>query len=115
MCDETEAMIRTGGDLLRLPEFLTTRGRCLARVNRVDDAERSFAEAIELARAQNAWSGELRASLALAELRMAQGRGGDVPALLRAFVAAAQGEDSLDLRQARALLLQCEDLEQPAS
>lgn len=115
MCDETEAMIRAGGDLLRLPAFLTTRGRCLVKVSRIDDAERSFAEAIDLARAQNAWSGELRASLALAELRVGQGRGGDVSALLRPFVEAAREEDSPDLRQARSLLLQWEDVEQPVA
>ncbi len=103
MCDEAEAMIRQGGDLLRLPEFLATRGRCLARVDRAVDAERSFLAAIELAREQGARACELRAAVTLAELRVAQGRADEVPDLLRPLVG-THADDSLDARHARAML-----------
>lgn len=107
MCDEAEAVIRQGGDLLRLPEFLTTRGKCMARVGRTDEAEASFLSAIALAAEQGSWSGQLRASVALAQSHVAQGRTGAVRALLAPLIGAARGETSHDLRQAQALLEEC--------
>ena len=111
MCDEAEALIHRGGDLQRLPEFLTMRGKCQMRVGRIDDAEHSFAAAIGHARQQGAWSGQLRAGVALAESRVAQGRFDDARALLLPLVGAAPDPTSPDLLRARALLKEhCEPI-----
>jgi predicted ATPase/DNA-binding winged helix-turn-helix (wHTH) protein len=103
MCEQAEATIQRGGDLLRLPECLTTRGRCQANMGRHADAEQSFLAALALAQQQGAWSEQLRASVALAELRQAQGDT-DAVALLRPLVDAARHEQSPDLARARLLL-----------
>lgn len=103
-CDEAEASIRRGGDLLRLPEFLTTRGQCQANMGRVADAEHSFQAALTLAQQQGAWSEQLRASVALAALRAAQDRAGEVAPLLQPLLDGVVEQDSPDLARARALL-----------
>lgn len=103
MCEQAEATIRRGGDLLRLPEFLTTRGGCQANMGRHADAEQSFLAAIALAQQQGAWSEQLRASVALVQLRQAHGAV-DAAALLLPLVDAARHEHSPDLARARALL-----------
>ncbi|NGZ88526.1 ATP-binding protein [Duganella aceris] len=116
MCDEAEATIHRGGDLLRLPECLTTRGKCLVKIGNVDDAEQSFVSAIDLATRQGAWSWRLRATLALAELRVGQGKNKEVVALLLPLVSAADGENSADLARARTLLNEyLEEINEPTA
>jgi predicted ATPase/DNA-binding winged helix-turn-helix (wHTH) protein len=103
-CDEAEASIRRGGDLLRLPELLTTRGQCQANMGRAADAEHSFQTAIALAQQQGAWSEQLRACVALAALRAAQGRASDIAPLLQPLLDGMAEQQSPDLTRARALL-----------
>ncbi|WP_343732292.1 winged helix-turn-helix domain-containing protein [Duganella sp.] len=113
-CDEAEAAIQRGGDLLRMPEFLTTRGKCLARMGRSDQAEQSLLSAITLAATQGAWSEQLRASVALAELRIAQDRADAVVPLLSPLLSAAANQQSPDLARARAFIEQYAEIEQPS-
>jgi predicted ATPase len=69
------------------------------------EAETWFHRAIEAARRQQAKSFELRAVLGLARLHHRQGRGAESSLLLeRAFSWFTEGHDTLDLRQAAALL-----------
>nr|WP_176647674.1 winged helix-turn-helix domain-containing protein [Duganella sp. SG902] len=110
MCDEAEATIRRGGDLLRLPELLTTRGKCLARLGRGEDAAQSYQSALDIATGQGAWSWRLRSALALAELRLAQGQAAGVAPLLAPLVGEAGDETSPDIARARHLIDQHADI-----
>jgi predicted ATPase/DNA-binding winged helix-turn-helix (wHTH) protein len=103
-CDEAEATIRRSGDLLRLPELLTTRGQCQVSIGRAAGAERSFMAALELAQQQGAWSEQLRAGVALAALRAGQGHAEAVAPLLQPLLEVAADQQSPDLTRARALL-----------
>jgi tetratricopeptide (TPR) repeat protein len=103
MCDEAEAMIRQGGDMLRLPPLLVARGRSQWKVGATTDAEHSFSAAIEVAAEQGAWTEQLRATLALAELYVAQLRNDDVAPLLLPFVTAPE-KNIPDIARAHALL-----------
>jgi predicted ATPase/DNA-binding winged helix-turn-helix (wHTH) protein len=103
MCNEAEAMIRHGGDMLRLPPLLVTRGRSQWKIGAISDAENSFSAAIEVAADQGAWTEQLRATLALADLYMAQLRNDEIAPLLFPFVSAPE-TDMPDIARARKLL-----------
>jgi len=103
-CDEVERMIRAGGDFLRMPELLITRGQCLAAVGQRDKAEESYLAAIELARSQGVKSDQVRASVALAQLWIGAGRIEEARGLLRPHIIDAADETSPDLSLARNLL-----------
>lgn len=103
-CDEVENLTRMGGDFLRLPELLATRGYCLAAAGQADLSERSYLAAIELARSQGVKSGQLRAAVSLAQEWIRVGRKEDAGRLLTPLVAAAGGEISLDVTLALELL-----------
>ena len=69
------------------------------------DAERSFQHAIEVARRQSARSWELRATTSLARLWQKQGRTDEArQALAEIYNWFTEGFDTLDLKEARALL-----------
>jgi len=104
LCDEVESLIRAGGDLLRLPGLLTTRGRCLAAAGHSEEAERSYLAAIELARSQGVTSTQVRAAVALAQQLIGAGRDEQAHRLLRPYLIGAGDETSLDLSLARSLL-----------
>ncbi len=71
----------------------------------VAEAERRFERALELARAQQARSWELRAATSLARLWRDQGRRGEAHDLLApVYRSFAEGFDTSDLKQAGALL-----------
>jgi predicted ATPase/DNA-binding winged helix-turn-helix (wHTH) protein len=102
-CDEAEAMIRAGGDLLREPELLVARGRCLAATGRRGEAEQGYRSAMALALGQGAaWCG-LRAAVALAGQLREDGGADAARAVLQDFLDAGLDESS-DLARARALL-----------
>jgi len=104
MCDEVAKMIEKGGDLLRMPELLITRGRCLSAAGQVEKAEKSYLAAIELARSQGVKSSQVRAAVALAQQLIGAGRTEDAHRLLRPHVIDAGDETSVDLSLARSLL-----------
>src|SRR4029077_12924610 len=52
LCDEIAQKIESGGDILRMPELLTVRGRALAAAGDRDGATKSFLAAMDLARTQ---------------------------------------------------------------
>jgi len=81
-CAQAEAMIRAGGDFLRMPQLLLTKGHCLAAAARHDEAGQSYLAAMELAAAQGAGATRLRAALALAQQLIGAGRAAEARALL---------------------------------
>jgi predicted ATPase len=69
------------------------------------NAQRYFEQALDVARAQQARSLELRAAVSLARLWRGQGRRTEARDLLaRVFDRFTEGLDTLDLKEARALL-----------
>ncbi|MEW6344962.1 MAG: winged helix-turn-helix domain-containing protein [Paraburkholderia sp.] len=106
MCDEVEALIRAGGDLLRMPELLCARGYCLAAAGRLDESAQSYLAAIELSRSQGAKAEQVRAAVALAKQWIDSGRDADAHGLLRPLVEEAGVERSVDIALARSLLNQ---------
>ena len=68
------------------------------------EAEACFQRAIEAAHACEAHALELRAANRLARLWLARDRGDEARALVRAALAAVEATDSVDRREAEALL-----------
>ncbi|WP_437878067.1 TOMM system kinase/cyclase fusion protein [Sorangium sp. So ce513] len=88
-----------------VPELHRLRGDCLRCLGDERAAERSYREAIELARSQGARSFELRASLHLARLLDREGRLGEVhDALSRALDGFPEGQRWCELAAAEAML-----------
>ncbi|WP_179404472.1 ATP-binding protein [Burkholderia guangdongensis] len=104
MCDEVEALIRTSGDFLRMPELLFARGYCQAAAGQRDQSEQSYLAAVELAGSQGVRSGQVRAAVALARQWIGTGREKDAHQLLRPLVEDAGDETSVDLSLARRVL-----------
>ena len=72
-----------------------------------DDAERSFGAALSIAREQGTKGFELRAATSLARLWRDQGKGAEAHALLAPVYGwFTEGFDTLDLKEAKALLEQ---------
>jgi len=88
------------------PEIYRTRGDILRDLDRLDQADQAYREALACARAQGARSLELRALTSLLDLRLSRGRQpNDLPAKLRRTMAAmACQPDRPDLMSARELL-----------
>jgi predicted ATPase len=92
-------------DLLRIEaELLLTRVE--AEGQRVTmHAEKSLTRALTIARAQNARSWELRAASSLARLYWRQGRAAEATGLVKPILERfTEGQDTADLRTARAIL-----------
>jgi predicted ATPase len=71
----------------------------------VDEAERSYNDAIAIAQSQCARSLELRAAISLARLLRSQGRNAEARERLALIYGwFSEGFDTLDLKQAKALL-----------
>jgi class 3 adenylate cyclase/tetratricopeptide (TPR) repeat protein len=88
-------------------ELRRLRGEILlaARRDAADDAERSYKEAIAVAKAQQAHSLELRAATSLARLLLGQGRTAEARAqLAETFGWFTEGFDTADLIEAKELL-----------
>jgi class 3 adenylate cyclase/tetratricopeptide (TPR) repeat protein len=86
-------------------EFHRLEGIALIGLNRVEDGQSALEEALRLARRQQAKSYELRAATSLAQLRGEQGRRAEARDLLAPVYGwFTEGFDTLDLKEAKALL-----------
>jgi predicted ATPase len=92
-------------DVIFAPEIRRIRGEVLWRQDQRGEAERSFREAIAIARSRSERSLELRATTSLARLLAGQDRGGEARQMLAEIYGwFTEGFDTFDLRAARALL-----------
>jgi predicted ATPase len=98
-------MMRSGGEHFSLPEIHRIQGKLLLAGSDRDAAEAAFREALSIGRAQQAKSLELRAATSLARLWRDQGRRTEARDLLAPIYSwFTEGFDTLDLREAKALL-----------
>jgi len=107
MVEEGLERMRTGGERFSLPEIHRIKGKLLlaSSVNNADAAETAFAEALSIARAQQAKLLELRASVSLARLWRDQGKTHQARELLAPVYGwFTEGFDTRDLKEAKALL-----------
>jgi tetratricopeptide (TPR) repeat protein len=88
-------------------EILRVRGELLRRRGLIDEPERCFRRAVEIARARGEHSLELRAATSLARLLAARGRRAEARTTLAGIHGwFTEGLDTADLREARAVLTQ---------
>ncbi|MGF6229645.1 putative ATPase/DNA-binding winged helix-turn-helix (wHTH) protein [Inquilinus ginsengisoli] len=94
-----------------MPELLRIRGeirRLEGSAMAIAAAEDDFRQALEMARRQEALSWELRVATSLARLWRLQGRSGEADDLLSAvYCRFGEGFGTVDLKAARALMLDC--------
>jgi predicted ATPase len=105
--EEGLAMTRTGGDRFSLPEIHRIKAKLLLASSAADRyaAEAAFGEAIEVSRGQQARLLELRAAMSMARLWRDQGKRDEARELLAPVYGwFTEGFDTLDLKEARALL-----------
>jgi predicted ATPase len=105
--DRTIAMVETSGERWCEAEVHRTAGEIELMSSRPDaaKAEGHFERALEIARAQQARSWELRAATSLARLWRDQGRRAEAHDLLAPVYGwFTEGFDTLDLKEAKALL-----------
>jgi len=105
--EEGLEMMRTGGELFNSPEIYRIKGKLLlaASVKDPDPAETAFAEALSIARAQQAKFLELRAAMSLARLWRNQSKVQQARELLAPVYGwFTEGFDTRDLKEAKALL-----------
>jgi predicted ATPase len=106
--DQALASANRGGECWFVAELLRIKGEVLLR--RAGDqsllaAERSFCEALDVAREQGALSWELRTALSVARLRVGQDRPDDARQLLvPVYNRFTEGFETPDLRSASAML-----------
>jgi class 3 adenylate cyclase/predicted ATPase len=97
--------IEASGERVWQAELHRVKGLVLLSQNRLDAAQTSFEQAIRTAQAQQAKSLELRAAASLARLWGEQGRRAEASALLGPVYGwFTEGFDTLDLKEAKALL-----------
>jgi adenylate cyclase len=99
-------LARTGARFMS-SELRRLEGELLLKLDgsRPSEAEASFAQAIALARTQEAKSLELGATVSLSRLLLEDGRGGEAQDILTAVYASfSEGFETPDLRAARELL-----------
>ena len=93
------------GERSHLAEVLRLKGWMLLQQGQVDAAQASYLASLEVARAQQARSWELRTATSLARLWQSQGRPHEARALLEPVYAwFTEGFDTHDLKAAQALL-----------
>jgi predicted ATPase len=105
--EEGLAMMRTGGEHFSLPEIHRIKGKLLltGSANDRNAAEAAFSEALSIARAQQAKLLELRAAMSMARLWRDQGKPQQARELLAPVYGwFTEGFDTLDLKEAKALL-----------
>jgi tetratricopeptide (TPR) repeat protein len=86
-------------------EFHRLEGIALTGLNRIEEAQHAFAEALRIARKQQAKSYELRAATSLARLWGEQGRRAEARDLLAPLYGSfTEGFDTADLKDAKRLL-----------
>jgi predicted ATPase len=97
--------IEATGERVWQAELHRVKGLVLLSQNKLDAAQTSFEQAIRIARAQQAKSLELRAAASLARLWGEQGRRAEASDLLGPVYGwFTEGFDTLDLKEAKALL-----------
>jgi len=109
--DEMLTISELRGGAYDTPRLLLTRAEILLSLPQVDlsGAEAAMLRSLIIARAQSALGWELQAAIALAKLRMAQGKGADAkPILESVYRQFAEGFATADLRTARQLLCELE-------
>lgn len=107
--DEAVVMMDKGGEYLYEAWVFQLKGELLlqAEPNTEAKAEACFCRAIEIAQQQGAKSLELRAAMSLARLWQKQGQGEEARQMLTELYGwFSEGFDTVDLRQAKALLEQ---------
>ncbi|MFZ2107383.1 MAG: adenylate/guanylate cyclase domain-containing protein [Roseiarcus sp.] len=104
--NEGERRAKAGCVLAMMPEIYRIRGNILRNLDRLDQADEAYREAVDCARAQGARSLELRALTSQLDLRLALGQPEDIPTELhRAMNAMICAPDRPDLAAARELLM----------
>jgi tetratricopeptide (TPR) repeat protein len=99
-----EVREKTGGRQWE-PELQRLAGIALSGLNRLEDAERAFQEALRVARTQQAKAYELRAAMSLARLWGERGRRTDAREVLApVYTWFTEGFDTVDLKEAKKLL-----------
>jgi predicted ATPase len=102
---EAEQLIETTNDAFHEAELHRVRGDLLNTLGDRAGAERSYQQAIAVAKRQSAKMFELRASTILARLWRDQGKREEARALLAPVYGwFTEGFDTLDLKEAKALL-----------
>ncbi|MBD0289759.1 MAG: AAA family ATPase [Thermoleophilia bacterium] len=105
MLEEGFRELERSGERVSEAELHRSRGLLHLAEGRRSAAEASFRQAVEVAHGQQALLLELRAATSLAELLLAEGRGGEASGLLRGVLARfRQGEGVPVLARARRLL-----------
>ncbi len=113
---EAGALAQTGTERFHLAELHRLKGVCLLQDERADEAEVCLQQALEVARAQQATALELRAAVSLARLWRRQGKGQAAQELLgEVYDRFTPGRDTVDGREARALLEELAASERAAS
>lgn len=103
--NEGERRAKAGYVLAMMPEIYRIRGNILRNLDRLDQADEAYSEAVDCARAQGARSLELRALTSQLDLRLSLGQPEDIPTELhRAMNAMICAPDRPDLAAARELL-----------
>jgi hypothetical protein len=103
--NEGERRAKAGHVLAMMPEIYRIRGNILRNLDRLDQADEAYREAVDCARAQGARSLELRALTSRLELRLSLVQPEDIPTELhRAMNAMKCAPDRPDLAAARELL-----------
>ena len=93
------------GDRWCLPRIYTIRARLLQTFRKVDDADASLQTALDIAAEQSAKGAQLHAANSLARLWRDQGKVQQARELLAPVYGwFTEGHDTLDLREAKALL-----------
>lgn len=111
LMNEALEIVRETEETFYEAELHRLKGEVSLRMDAVADAEQSFQHALAIAREQQAKSLELRAAMSLARLWQAQGRPAEAYQLLASVYSwFTEGFDTLDLREARALLAALESV-----
>ena len=108
LIDETIDLIQSNGDLVHLPEALRLKGSILLSLgrNRFPEAQKVFAQSLELSRHQGARAWELRTSIDLAALWANEGQRDRARTVLEpVFGGFVEGFDTQDLKVAEDLLI----------
>lgn len=99
-------MAQETGEVYYEGELYRLKGEVLLKnQSAVGDAEACFAQSLKIARRQKAKSWDLRTATSMARLRQKQGNETEGRALLaRVYNSFTEGFDTIDLREAKALL-----------
>jgi ATP/maltotriose-dependent transcriptional regulator MalT len=103
--EESLAQVERQDERVHLAEILRLQGWILGTQGRTEEAERSLRAAIQVARAQETRSWELRTAMTLARLRAAQGNRAEALALVvPVYEWFTEGFATRDLTDAKALI-----------